>query len=179
MLDALDTGYPIRNAPVTEKYVPPPSIIVPEKQFPSPSLVGKNLMSLLTEEEIKRRPPEREKLFAKNKDGVRVGDVLLVESFTHQGSESTTSFAGICIAIRRQGVDTNFTLRNIISKVGVEIRYSLFSPMIKDIKILQRGEGFRRAKLYYLRNQPEKAFQMSSSLKKGQTSKVEVKAGKK
>ncbi|CAG8437580.1 1717_t:CDS:2 [Acaulospora morrowiae] len=167
------------NVPAMAKYAPPSSIIVPEKQFPRPSLSGKNLMRLLTEEEIRRRPPEREILFRKNKDGVRVGDVLLVESFTHQGSESTTSFAGICISIRRQGVDTNFTLRNIISKVGVEIRYSLFSPMIKDIKILQKGEGFRRAKLFYLRNQPEKAFQSGGLLKKELNKKAETQTGKK
>lgn len=157
------------------KYAPPPSILVPEKQFENPSLAGKNLMSLLMEEEIKRRPREREKLFRKNKEGVRAGDVLLVESYTHMGSESTSTFAGVCIAIRRQGVDTNFTLRNIIMKVGVEIRYSLYSPMIKDIKILQRGEGFRRAKLYYLREQPEKAFQIGGLLRKESARRMEEK----
>ncbi|RHZ79595.1 hypothetical protein Glove_144g69 [Diversispora epigaea] len=166
------------DAKAVSKYEPPSSILVPEKQFQKPSLVGKNLMRLLTEEEIKRRPLKREKLFRKNKEGVRAGDVLLVESYTHMGSESTSTFAGVCIAVRRQGVDTNFTLRNIIMKVGVEIRYSLYSPMIKDIKILQKGEGFRRAKLYYLREQPEKAFQIGGLLKKESARRMEEKKEK-
>jgi large subunit ribosomal protein L19 len=121
---------------------------------------------------------DRFNLFAKHgKNRIKTGDVLLVESYTSMTSiknlsdnsltkGGTTAFAGICICIRRKGVDTNFTLRNIILKVGVEQKFFINSPLIKSIKILSRGEGYRRAKLFYLREQPGKAFQISDLLKK-------------
>ncbi|CAG8605927.1 17957_t:CDS:1, partial [Gigaspora rosea] len=127
----------------------------------TPNTEGKNLMSLITEEEIKRQPDDRTRLIDKNnKDCIKAGDVLMIETYTNKGSNTVSTFAGVCISIRRQGIDTNLTLRNVILKVGIEQRFSIYSPMIKSIKILQRGEGFRRAKLFYLRDQPGKAFQI-------------------
>ncbi|CAG8765384.1 27338_t:CDS:1, partial [Gigaspora margarita] len=112
-------------------------------------------MSLITEEEIKRQPDDRTRLIDKNnKDCIKAGDVLMIETYINKGSNAVSTFAGVCISIRRQGIDTNLTLRNVILKVGIEQRFSIYSPMIKSIKILQRGEGFRRAKLFYLRDQP-------------------------
>ncbi|CAG8541811.1 10948_t:CDS:2 [Ambispora gerdemannii] len=153
---------------LTGGYTPPPSIIVPEKQFPNPSLKGTDLMQLIHSEQISRFPIEHAKLLKKTgKDRIIPGDVLLVESYTNRTNLSSVStFAGICIAIRRRGIETSFTLRNVILKVGVEQRFAAFSPMIKSIKILARGEGYRRAKLYYLRDQPGKAFKIASMIKK-------------
>ncbi|CAO3694036.1 unnamed protein product [Rhizopus microsporus] len=64
------------------------------------------------------------------------------------------------------GIDTNFTLRNIVMRVGVEQRYNLYSPLLKSIKVMQKPNEvkFRRAKLYYLRDQPGKAFQSLQGL---------------
>ncbi|CAG8450169.1 1455_t:CDS:1 [Cetraspora pellucida] len=122
-------------------------------------------MSLIAEEEIKQQPDRTELFDKNNKDCIKVGDVVMVESYINKGSDAVSAFAGVCISIRRQGIDTNLTLRNIILKVGVEQRFSIYSPMIKNIKILQRGEGFRRAKLFYLREQPGKAFQIGGLVK--------------
>ncbi|CAG8783302.1 24219_t:CDS:1 [Dentiscutata erythropus] len=123
-------------------------------------------MSLITEEEIKRQSNDHSRLVDKNnKDCIKAGDVLMIETYINKGSDAVSKFAGVCISIRRQGIDTNLTLRNVILKVGVEQRFSIYSPMIKSIKILQRGEGFRRAKLFYLRDQPGKAFQIGGLVK--------------
>lgn len=109
----------------------------------------------------------RRELFSRhNPDGVRPGSVVLVETYNEPGEKTTSTFMGICVAIRRKGIDTSFTLRNIIMRVGVEQRFSLYSPLLKSIKVLQKPSELRvnRAKLYYLRDQPGKAFTVLQSL---------------
>ena len=136
-------------------------------------------MEVITHETRSRAQDDRFQLFAKHgKDKIKPGDVLLVESYTSMSSienpsttsssskSGVTSFAGICLCIRRRGIDTSFALRNIILKVGVEQRFFINSPLIKSIQILSRGKGFRKAKLFYLRDQPGKAFQISDLVKK-------------
>ncbi|CAB4431413.1 unnamed protein product [Rhizophagus irregularis] len=166
----------LTNNSQAKTYEPPRSIIIP-KQFSTPLINNKNVMEIINYENRNKVPDDRFKLFAKHgKDRIKPGDVLLVESYTSMASiknpsssiskSGTSAFAGICISIRRRGVDTNFILRNIILKVGVEQKFFINSPLIKSIKILSRGEGYRRAKLYYLRDQPGKAFQISDLLKR-------------
>ncbi|KAG9296881.1 hypothetical protein G9A89_006836 [Geosiphon pyriformis] len=160
---------PAPNPPVSPiQYVPPPSVLIPQKQFPNPSLKNTNLMQLINDEALKRYPIKHVALFIKRCDNrMRPGDVVLVESYTSiTNKKSTSSFAGICIAIFRRGIHSSFILRNIIMKLGVEIRFRAFSPLIKDIKILQKAGKVRRAKLYYLRDQPGKAFQVAALMKK-------------
>ncbi|TFK43167.1 translation protein SH3-like domain-containing protein [Crucibulum laeve] len=69
-----------------------------------------------------------------------------------------TSFTGVLLAIRRRGTDTSFTVRNIINRTGVEMQYFVNSPHLKDIKVVQKPPKgrMRRAKLFYLRDSPEK-----------------------
>lgn len=84
------------------------------------------------------------------------------------------SFAGVLIGVRHKGVDTNFTLRNVIQRTGVEMRFTVGSPMIKEVKVISRAGGngprdgrrMRRAKLYYLREQPGKMTAISAAVKK-------------
>lgn len=98
---------------------------------------------------------ERTQLFSKKSpNSVRPGDILQVETYNALPNKSNTStFSGYIIAIHRKGVDTSFRLRNHIMRTGVEIKFNLYSPTIKSIKILlKKAIGrVRRAKLYYLR----------------------------
>ena len=66
-----------------------------------------------------------------------------------------TKFVGICIARRNKGLGSNFILRNVIDGVGVEMMFELYSPALREIKVLKL-ERRRRAKLYYLRDKPLK-----------------------
>lgn len=67
-----------------------------------------------------------------------------------------TTFAGICISRRKiKQLGSTFILRNVINGVGVEMMYELYSPALKEIKVLKL-ERRRRAKLYYLRDKPAK-----------------------
>ncbi|KAK9765940.1 hypothetical protein K7432_005348 [Basidiobolus ranarum] len=150
------------------KYEAPEHVIVPEKQFVAPSLKGNNIMEVIKREGVQRADLDgRARMFRANgRDRVRPGSVLLVETYNAKSKDAVSSFMGVLIAIRRKGIDTSVTLRNIILKVGVEQRFSIYSPLVKSIQVLKKGEGFRRAKLYYLRDQPGKAFKLKGLRKK-------------
>ncbi|KAJ2861496.1 hypothetical protein GGI22_002442 [Coemansia erecta] len=98
------------------------------------------------------------------------GDVVLVETQSSiSKSAGSTNFTGVCIAIYRRGIDTSFILRNVVNKIGVEIRFMAYSPLVKRIEVVQKGEGFRRAKLFYLRENPGKTFQLKALRKMAQS----------
>ncbi|KAG9000994.1 hypothetical protein FRB90_011696 [Tulasnella sp. 427] len=87
-----------------------------------------------------------------------------------------TNFSGVLIGVRYKGPDTSFTLRNIIQRTGVEMTFMVCSPALKDIKVVHRAGGgggrqgrrIRRAKLFYLRDQPGKMTAISTSIKRTQ-----------
>nr|GLL35750.1 hypothetical protein DM860_016092 [Ipomoea trifida] len=58
---------------------------------------------------------------------------------------------GIVIARRNAGLNTTFRLRRLVAGVGVESLFHLYSPNIKEVKVVDKKK-VRRAKLYYLRD---------------------------
>ncbi|KXN66670.1 hypothetical protein CONCODRAFT_61524 [Conidiobolus coronatus NRRL 28638] len=100
----------------------------------------------------------RKILFSQHgKDRMVPGDIVQVEFWRNMLKKSSTSFVGICIGIDRKNIATSITLRNLILKVGVEQKFKVYSPLIKSIKRVKLAEDFRRAKLFYVRDQPKKA----------------------
>ncbi|KAJ1018569.1 hypothetical protein NDA16_004851 [Ustilago loliicola] len=103
------------------------------------------------------------KLFdRKSPERIPPGSVLIVESWTSPLKTNFSTFSGVLIAVRRRGVSTSFVLRNLVQKLGVEMRFNLYSPLLKDVRVIQKAEAgkndksgrlrrTRRAKLYYLR----------------------------
>jgi len=89
----------------------------------------------------------RTRLFSKaNPECARVGDILLVRQ------RSGDPFAGVCINIRRRGIDTAILLRGQLTRVGVEVWYKVYSPMVEGIEVVQRAaRKTRRARLTYMR----------------------------
>ncbi|KAF2105666.1 translation protein SH3-like domain-containing protein, partial [Lophiotrema nucula] len=89
----------------------------------------------------------RTRLFAKsNPESAKVGDILLVRL------RSGDPFAGVCINIRRRGVDTAILLRGQLTRVGVEMWYKVYSPLVEGIEVVQRAQKrARRARLTYMR----------------------------
>lgn len=76
-----------------------------------------------------------------------------------------SKFVGICIARRKmERLGSTFTLRNIMNGIGVEMMFELYSPAIKEIKVLKL-ERRRRAKLYYLRDKPPKYSTVKENMK--------------
>ena len=90
----------------------------------------------------------RTRLFDRlNPESAKLGDILLVRQRTGD------PFAGVCINIRRRGVDTAILLRGQLTRVGVEMWYKVYSPLVEGIEVVQRAaKRARRARLTYMRD---------------------------
>ncbi|CEH11676.1 50s ribosomal protein l19 [Ceraceosorus bombacis] len=107
---------------------------------------------------------EKSALFSrKSRQNVPAGSVVLVETWSNSSKTNSTAFSGVLIAVRRRGLSTSFVLRTLVNKLGVEMRFNLYSPLIKQIRVISRADASkatrtqgnlrraRRAKLYFLR----------------------------
>ncbi|GAA6001478.1 hypothetical protein JCM10207_006687 [Rhodosporidiobolus poonsookiae] len=121
----------------------------------------------------------------RDKHRLRPGSVLTVTSYAtpptpENPTPATTVFSGVLIALRRRhmGRDTSIRLRNLVGRTGVEVSFKVFSPLVKDIKVVARAEtsgpavvgkdgkelqrrkpalpAARRAKMYFVRDQPNR-----------------------
>jgi large subunit ribosomal protein L19 len=158
--------YPFSAMVSTPPPAPPPVVAHPER-----ILHGKGLMAHL--HKTLPSPSARtlmDTLFSKShRDRIMPGSVLSL-SLAH----APNNFSGVLISVRHKGPDTSFTLRNVVQRTGVEMRFSVGSPAIKEVKIVQRagtgggksGRRMRRAKLYYLRDQPTKMNAISAGVKR-------------
>lgn len=116
-------------------------------------------------------PPNKQELLAtlfsrKHPKCLVVGSVLTVFL-----QHSPATFSGVLISIRRRGPDTSFVLRNVVHGTGVEMQFFVGSPHLKDIKVVHRAgdrgsKRMRRAKLFYLRDSPDKMTALASGSKK-------------
>ncbi|KAG8963723.1 hypothetical protein FRC03_002623 [Tulasnella sp. 419] len=142
----------------------------PASQAPRDALLkGKGLMQHLS----KTLPsPEAQSLMSKyfsksSPERIRPGSVLSV-TLNH----APNNFSGVVVAVRHKGPDTSFVLRNVVQRTGVEMRFNVASPGLKDIKVIQKAQDsnkrIRRAKLYYLREQPSKMTAISAGIKRNQ-----------
>jgi large subunit ribosomal protein L19 len=115
-------------------------------------------------------------IFARrSRERIPTGSVMSVLSYADAAKTSVTPFAGVLMRVRRRGVDTSFTLRNVVQKTGIEMNFKVCSPLIKEIKIVRRAAGrktgvpdLRRARVNYLRERPNIMSQIASALKQSQ-----------
>jgi large subunit ribosomal protein L19 len=87
----------------------------------------------------------------KNLD-LRPGDTVRVhQKIEEKGKYRIQLFEGLVLA-RKHGSEAGgtFTVRRVLSGVGVEKIFPLYSPMIDKIEVVKRSR-VRRAKLYYIR----------------------------
>lgn len=103
--------------------------------------------------------------------GIRPGDTVrviqnIVELKKGRGTDKkektikTTrkqAFEGLVLAVKHgREAGATFTVRAVLSGVGVEKTFPLYSPVIDSIEIVKRS-GVRRAKLYFIREKAAKA----------------------
>jgi len=94
---------------------------------------------------------------------LEVGSIVTVLN-----EQAPTTFTGVLIAIRRRGPDSSFTLRNILNRTGIEMQFFPNAPGVKEVKVIRpppKGR-MRRAKLYYLRDSPEKMSMLAGGKNK-------------
>ncbi|GAA95680.1 uncharacterized protein L969DRAFT_85380 [Mixia osmundae IAM 14324] len=92
--------------------------------------------------ERQRNPLRRET--EPDRQPLHIGSILAVETFTSSARTSAITFAGVLIGVRRRGVDTTFTLRNLVAKTGTEMKFSINSPLIRSVQVISRA---RKSKL--------------------------------
>lgn len=87
----------------------------------------------------------------------RAGDTVRVHLLIKEGEkERVQVFEGLVIRKTRRQSRATFTVRKLSYGIGVERIFPLYSPLIKKINVVARGQ-VRRARLYYLRGRKGKA----------------------
>lgn len=84
-----------------------------------------------------------------------VGDTVSVQTKDLADEKTPVyTFMGTVIGFKGQGENRTFAVRKIgAGKVGIERIFPLASPTIVRVEVKKKGKT-RRAKLYYLRQQP-------------------------
>ena len=75
-----------------------------------------------------------------------------------------TSFSGVCMAVRRKLLGSNFVLRNHVGGHSLEKTFETYSPFIRKIEVLKL-QRTRRSKLYYLRKKLPKFYTFKDGMK--------------
>ncbi|KAJ8099307.1 translation protein SH3-like domain-containing protein [Lipomyces tetrasporus] len=125
---------------------------------PAPSLLpkGSEPKQLLEQKLTSELDPTgwRRQLFQRSSPlALRPGDVVRV----HFHSETSHTFVGTIMVIRRRGLDTSVRLRSEVAQLGVEMSVKVYSTSVKNFEFISRAvKKARRAKLYYLRPDEKK-----------------------
>ncbi|KAE8779429.1 50S ribosomal protein L19, chloroplastic [Hordeum vulgare] len=117
----------------------------PRIKFKRPDKTARHIMNILNKEAVDKVRTER------TIPDVQPGCIVQMRLQVPENKRRESTLKGIVIARRNAGIATTFRLRRLVAGVGVESVFPLYSPNIKEIKILDRKK-VRRAKLYYLRD---------------------------
>ncbi|XP_022155546.1 50S ribosomal protein L19-1, chloroplastic [Momordica charantia] len=82
---------------------------------------------------------------------IRTGDIVEIKLEVPENKRRLSVYRGIVMSRQNAGIHTTIRIRRIIAGVGVEIVFPLYSPNIKEIKVVSHRK-VRRARLYYLRD---------------------------
>jgi large subunit ribosomal protein L19 len=86
-----------------------------------------------------------------------IGDTVKVSVKIVEGTtERIQAFTGAVIARKNSGIQETFTVRRVVSGLGIERTFPIHSPRVAAIEVVRRGK-VRRAKLFYLRDKIGKA----------------------
>ncbi|XP_009121918.1 50S ribosomal protein L19, chloroplastic isoform X2 [Brassica rapa] len=82
---------------------------------------------------------------------IRPGYIVQLKVEVPENKRRVSIVKGIVIARRNAGLNSTFRIRRLVAGVGVESMFPLYSPNLREIKVLDK-KRVRRAKLYYLRD---------------------------
>ncbi|CAN4127697.1 unnamed protein product [Withania somnifera] len=82
---------------------------------------------------------------------IRTGDVVEIKLEVPENRKRLSIYKGIVISKQNAGIHTTIRIRRIIAGIGVEIVFPVYSPNIKEIRVVTHRK-VRRARLYYLRD---------------------------
>ncbi|XP_030939480.1 50S ribosomal protein L19-1, chloroplastic-like [Quercus lobata] len=102
-------------------------------------------LQILDKEDVEEVRMKREKT------DIKPGYIVQLKVEVPENKRRISILKGIVIARRNAGLNNTFRIRRLVAGVGVESLFLLYSPNIKEIKVLDKKK-VRRAKLYYLRD---------------------------
>nr|GMD81300.1 50S ribosomal protein L19-1, chloroplastic [Ipomoea batatas] len=82
---------------------------------------------------------------------LRPGDIVEIKLEVPENRRRLSVYKGIIISKQNAGIHTTIRIRRIIAGIGVEIVFPVYSPNVKEIRVVSHRK-VRRAKLYYLRD---------------------------
>lgn len=119
--------------------------VPPRIKFKRLDKTAKHIMQILDKEAVEEVKAQREI------PDIKPGNIVQLRVEVPENKRRVSTIKGIVIARRNAGLNTTFRLRRMVAGVGVESLFPLYSPNIKEIKVLDK-KTVRRAKLYYLRD---------------------------
>ena len=79
------------------------------------------------------------------------GDTVKVSYKIKEASkERLQVLSGLIIGVKKNRSGGNFTIRRVVSGIGVEHTFPFASPLLEKVEVVRHGK-VRRAKLYYIR----------------------------
>lgn len=127
-------------------YVKPP---LPERK---PS--NKQLMLQLRKEETMKIAKE----WPRHIEPFRAGDKLkITKHLTLDRDNKFEVVKGFCIGRSNRNLESYFRIINYKTDVVYEMNIPLWSPFIKSIEVIEKG-NFKRSKLYYMKERPWQEF---------------------
>ncbi|XP_021286050.1 50S ribosomal protein L19-like isoform X2 [Herrania umbratica] len=119
--------------------------VPPQIKFKRLDKTAKHIMQILDKEAVEEVKAQREI------PDIKPGNIVQLRVEVPENKRRVSTIKGIVIARRNAGLNSTFRLRRMVAGVGVESLFPLYSPNIKEIKVLDKKK-VRRAKLYYLRD---------------------------
>ncbi len=122
-----------------------------------------NIISDFQKEQVAKILASRTAGFEK---AIKIGDLVSVKYKITEGTNvRIQAFNGVVIAKTKDfsNYAATFTVRKISSGIGVERKFTYYSPLLAGVEILKSGV-VRRAKLYYLRNLTGKASRIKEKM---------------
>ncbi|ANM70483.1 Ribosomal protein L19 family protein [Arabidopsis thaliana] len=82
---------------------------------------------------------------------IKPGYIVQLKVEVPENKRRVSIVKGVVIARRNAGLNSTFRIRRLVAGVGVESMFPLYSPNLREIKVVDKKK-VRRAKLYYLRD---------------------------
>ncbi|XP_071711885.1 large ribosomal subunit protein bL19cz-like [Rutidosis leptorrhynchoides] len=119
--------------------------IAPRIKFKRLDKTARHIMQIVDKEAVQEVNTQREI------PEIKPGYIIQLKLEVPENKRRVSTVKGIVIARRNAGLNTTIRLRRLVAGVGVENLLPLYSPNVKEIKVLDKKK-VRRAKLYYLRD---------------------------
>ncbi|CAD5313621.1 unnamed protein product [Arabidopsis thaliana] len=125
---------------------PESDCVVPQRiKFKRLDKTAKHIMQIVDKEAVEevrtlREIPE-----------IKPGYIVQLKVEVPENKRRVSIVKGVVIARRNAGLNSTFRIRRLVAGVGVESMFPLYSPNLREIKVVDKKK-VRRAKLYYLRD---------------------------